>query len=228
MTVTNGLIGGGPVADERPARYSNPCSAKKKGRGPAGNKEGAGELCRKPRVPGGERCRIHGGKSPQAMAKAQRRVAEAAALKAVATYGLAVDTNPVDALLDEVRWTAGHVAWLRERVQEVEQDALVWGRTKVDDMRATEFAGVNTTEAAVPNIWLDLYQRERKHLVDVCKAAIAANIDERRVRLAERQGELLVNVIQAILRDLALTPEQNARVPEIVPRHLRAIAGSVA
>jgi hypothetical protein len=31
-------------------------------------------------------------------------------------------------------------------------------------------------------------------------------------------------VIRAVLGDLDLTPEQQARVPEVVPRHLRAVA----
>jgi len=142
----------------------------------------------------------------------------------VKTYGLSIDVSPTDALLEEVRWTAGHVAWLRARVQEVEQDALIWGRTKREDHGATEFPGINETEQAAPSVWLDLYQRERKHLLDVCKAAIGAGIEERRVRLAESQGALLASVIRAILDDLALTPEQAARVPDVVPRRLRAVA----
>jgi hypothetical protein len=143
---------------------------------------------------------------------------------AMETYGQKIDTNPVDALLDEVRWTAGHVAWLRERVQEVERDALIWGRTEVVDKGAGEFIGVDTTEAAKPSVWLVLYQQERKHLVDVCKTAIAAGLAERQVRMAEREGEQLVQVIRAILADLRLSPDQQALVAEVVPRHLRAVA----
>ena len=44
------------------------------------------------------------------------------AKRAMETYGRPIDTNPVDALLDEVRWTAGHVASLRDRVRELEQE----------------------------------------------------------------------------------------------------------
>ena len=167
---------------------------------------------------------MHGGLSPQVLARVQRVESEAKARQALETYGRPVDTDPIEALLDEVRWTAGHVAWLRTRVQELEERSLVWGVSKTEDKRATEFGGVDTTEQAVPNVWLVLYQQERKHLVDVCKTAIAAKIDERRVRLAEQQGEILIGVIQAILGDLNLTAEQQAKVPEIVPRHLRAVA----
>ena len=188
---------------------------RKKGRGPCTQAAGWGTP-----HPGTGRCKLHGGCTPSHVAAGQKELAR----QAMETYGRPVDTNPVDALLDEVRWTAGHVAYLRERVQELEQDALVWGKTEQVDKRATEFAGTDTTEAAKPNLWLVLYQAERKHLVDVCKAAISAGIEERRVRLAEQQGQVIVGVIQAILGELKLTAEQRALVPEVVPRHLRAVA----
>jgi isopropylmalate/homocitrate/citramalate synthase len=142
----------------------------------------------------------------------------------MATYGLPVEINPVDALLQEVHRTAGHVAWLAERVKEVEQDELVWSKTREVDKTATENPGIDTTEQAVPHAWLILYRTERKHLIDVCRTAIAAGIEERRVKLAEAQGAMLADVIRAILNDLHLSPEQQRMVGEVVPRHLRAVS----
>lgn len=182
--------------------------------------------CKAPAMKDQDVCRVHGGSSPQARRKVERVQAEARARKIMESYGQKADTNPVDALLDEVRWTAGHVAWLRERVQEIEQKALVWGVTERVDKQATEFAGVDTTEAAVANAWLVLYQKERAHLVAVCKAAITAGIDERRVRLAERQGDLIVQVLQGILGELNLSAAQAALVPEVAERHLRLVASN--
>lgn len=164
---------------------------------------------------------MHGGASPAAVAKAKRIAEERNARKAVETYGLKLDIDPVTALLDEVQWTAGHVAWLRTKVQELEEATLVWGETERVDKGATEFTGQDITEAAAPNIWLQLYQKERSHLVNVCKAAISAGIEERRVRLAERQGDVIVSVLQKIFGDLNLTEEQLALVPQIVPIRLR-------
>jgi hypothetical protein len=184
-----------------------------------------GEPCAQPLPPGAVACRWHGGASPAAKAAAARRVAMAEAQQMLQTYGRPADVDPTDALLEEVRWTAGHVGWLRDRVRELEPDALVWGMTEQVDQHATEFPGINTRRAAVPNVWLELYRAERKHLVDVCRVAIAAGIEERRVRLAERQGALIVQAIQGILGELGLTAEQQSRVPEVVPRHLRLVAG---
>lgn len=170
-------------------------------------------------------CHAHGGRAAKAKAKAAERIAEQKAIRAVETYGLPLDVSPGDALLDEVRYTAGHVAWLRERVRELEDRDLTWGMTEQAEKRATEFQGTDTTYGATPNVWLDLYMRERKHLVDVSKAAISAGIEERRVRLAEQQGALVASVIRGILADLKLSPDQRELVAEIVPRRLRALAG---
>lgn len=194
----------------------------------ARRRDGTGESCRKGAGagtdhPGEGRCALHGGKTPSHRVKAQ----VAAATQAVKTYGLPLDVSPTEALLNEVKWTAGHVAWLRERVQELEAEALAWGKTSEVDKGATEFVGVDTTHAAAVNLWVELYQKERKHLLDVCKAALSAGVEERRVRLAEQQGALLASVIRAVLDDLNLSPEQQMRVTEIVPRRLRAVSGSI-
>jgi hypothetical protein len=101
----------------------------------------------------------------------------------------------------------------------------VWGRTKTRQGVGAEGPIDVTDEAAAVNIWLQLYQAERKHLVQVCTAALNAGVEERRVRLAEQQGATLAGVIRAVLADLQLTAEQQSRVAEVVPRHLRAVAG---
>ncbi len=172
-------------------------------------------------------CGFHGGHTRQAKAAAVRRQTEEKARQLVATYGLKIETTATEALLDEVQWTAGHVAWLRGRVQEIEAEAsgtdeenpLVWGRTK----RKEGGEDWGETHEAAPSIWLRLYQQERTHLVRVCTEAIKAGIEERRVKLAESQGEQVAQAIRGILNDLNLNSDQLARVPDIVPRHLRAL-----
>ena len=182
-----------------------------------------GSPCHSPRIVcGADKCRMHLGR------KAGDVIAEGRAREAVVTLGLPRDISPTEALLEEVRYTAGHVAWLRDKVREIEDGDLVWGVTEETVKQASEFPGTDVTRAAKPNVWLELYYRERQHLVAVTKAAIAAGIEERRVRLAEQQGALVAQVIRAILADLHLSDEQQARVPEIVPRHLRALAAPAA
>lgn len=172
--------------------------------------------------PGFGRCKLHGGSTPSHRRAAEMKAAE----KAVAMYGLPVDISPAEALLEEVRWTAGHVAWLRARVQDVEERQLITG---IAEQRIDPEGGKTVIIKTAANVWLELYQRERKHLVDVCTAALKAGVEERLVRLAERYGDQVGAALEAILSDLELTSEQQARVPEVVPRHLRAITtGGVA
>jgi hypothetical protein len=207
------------VPDERRcvARYSR------------NNQEGkAGLRCTSYAMKGQTICGLHGGKAAHNRAAAARRLAEERARELVETYGRKIKTTATEALLDEVQWTAGHVAWLRERVQEIEQgeltnsgeQPLIWSRTR----RKTGGDDWGETEEATASIWLKLYQQERSHLVRVCAEAIKAGIEERRVRLAEQQGQLVAQVIRAVLDDLNLSAEQLQRVPDIVPRHLRALA----
>ncbi|WP_222829383.1 hypothetical protein [Xylanimonas cellulosilytica] len=184
---------------------------------------------------GGSTCKVHGSGTKAAREAAARRVEEERARAAVVTLGLPADVSPTEALLEEVRWTAGHVQWLRTKVQELDEapvdpltdgttSALVWGMTK---RKIGGDDGGDTFEAK-PSIWYALYESERKHLVAVCAAAIKAGVEERKVRLAEQQGDLVAMVIRRILDDLHLTVEQQQLVPDVVPRHLRAIAGGAA
>lgn len=206
----------------------------------AAKAKSTGKQCARFAIMGGTTCRVHGSGSAKAKAAAARRVEEDAARAAMVTLGLPVDVSPSDALLEEVRWTAGHVQWLRRQVQELEQSVIVsgpgskdaarchpltWGTTKQVDKQSSENPGTDTTESAGPSIWYELYDRERKHLVTVCTAALRAGVEERRVRLAEAQGEQVAGAIRAILADLGLSADQQAKVSEVVPRHLRLLAG---
>jgi len=191
------------------------CGGKNRKGAPCGNSAGY-----KTDHPGAGNCHFHGGSSPNG----RKHAMEEQARKAVETYGLPRDISPTDALLEEVRYSAGHVAWLRAKVSELEAADLVWGVTEEVDRSATEFAGIDTTRSATVNMWLDLYHRERKHLLDLVKTAISVGIEERRVRLAEAQGSLMNDVIRRILARLSLSPDQSALLPVVVPEELRRAA----
>jgi hypothetical protein len=185
----------------------------------------SGGPCRRDPCIGLTKCATHCG-----LSKAEREriaaafLAEQEARRAVVTFGLPRDISPAEALLEEVRYSAGHVAWLRQKVADLEADDLVWGVREEVEKNATEFQGTDTTSAAAVNVWLELYYRERKHLVEVTKAAISAGIEERRVKLAEAQGEIVVDIIRRILSRLDLSDGQSKLVPLVVPEELRRAA----
>lgn len=200
----------------------------------------SGEQCRNKAIVGGNTCRMHGGAADQVQRRAVRRAAEETARRAVDTYGLPRDIDPATALLEEVHRTAGHVTWLAGKVADLEGGDLVWGITESTDKAATAFPGTDEKRTARPSVWLDLYQRERAHLVRVSKTALDAGISERLVRLAEQQGAMLAEVIRrsadALLAEAtALLDEATAArlrrewpgwLARVVPAEIAAVAGT--
>lgn len=148
-------------------------------------------------------CKFHGGTSKGHRIHASKLMAA----EAVRTLGLDIKIDPHRALLEELWRTAGHVVWLREKIEELGGDDLLY-----------------LTELGFkPRAFLDVYQRERDHLAKVAKMCLDAGVAERQVRIAEEQGALVAMAIKAILADLNLTPEQAEQAPGIVRRHLSAI-----
>lgn len=197
--------------------------------------------CKNRPLAGQDVCRSHGGGSPQAKAAAARRIQEEQARRVMVTYGERVEVDPGEEMLDLICWTAGHVRWLRARVQELEETtatirvedddaedghrqqarakhSLVWGVTK--DKIGGDDSG--TTYEAKPNIYLALYNSETDRLAKLCADAIKIGLKEREVRLAERQGEAMMRVLDGVLAELGHNPADPA-VAGTVERHLRAV-----
>ena len=165
---------------------------------------------------GAGRCHLHGGCTPSGRKSAQKIIAT----KAVATYGLPREIEPQDALLEEIWRTAGAVDWLQAVVSQMDPDDLVYGLH--EEFTGGEHGGQRKYRAA-PNVWLTKYQEERRHLVLVCRTAIAAGIAERQVRLAEETGKMIADVIKAVLKDLGVANHPKAN--ETVRKHLSLVAG---
>ncbi|NUO96770.1 MAG: hypothetical protein HOW59_02445 [Nonomuraea sp.] len=190
-----------------------------------GAKTRQGGTCQNPPVAGATRCRMHGGSSPQAKAAADRRLAVAAAEREVARLGARRDIHPAEALLELVHWTAGEVDYWRAKVVELadtDEDALTWGVTRVKDGGDDR----GTTEEAGPNVAYRMLTDASNRLAAYAAAALKAGVEERRVRLAEKQGALVADVIRGILTDLHLTPEQELLVGTVVPNRLRQLAAT--
>jgi hypothetical protein len=185
----------------------------------------SGERCKRASVVGASVCSMHGGKAPRVRYAAQQRVAAVAAERAVVTYGLPRTVDPHVALLEEIARTAGHVDWLGSVVAGLEADKVVFGITEHRVGKGPEGPINVVTRSAAIAVWVELYQKERAHLVAVCKAAISAGVEERQVALAEKQGAMVVAVLRAVFADaeLALTAEQARLAPVVAARHLTAI-----
>jgi hypothetical protein len=172
------------------------------------------------------RCKYHGGASPNHQVAAEKQMAE----QRMRTYGSPIDVEPHVALLEEVRRTAGHVAWLSEVVSDLLHDGDGYSESIDDDGKRTLRPKTGLKQMDMggkfekPSVWVELYQEERRMLARVCKMALDVGVAERQVRVAEVQGELLASTIRAILGDLGLSKEQQREAPGVVRRHLTALS----
>ncbi len=129
------------------------------------------------------------------------------------SYGLSREIDPHSALLEELHRTAGHVAWLGGRVAGLDEG----------DMAGPVGGGQGGYPSIEPHVWIRLYQEERRHLAGVAKDCIKVGIEERRVHLAERQGEMIAQVLRGVLADLGVADDP--ALPALVRRHLSLVAG---
>jgi hypothetical protein len=205
-----------------------------------------GKPCRLPagfrtKHPGVGNCFRHGGAAPSGFKHAMKLLAK----QAVDTYGLSREVDPHTALLEEVWRTAGHVEWLGAMVRKIDEASLAFGKTEEvvevpivatvngddggDDHDAMKSNAVKrTVKFGVDiSVWLKMYQIERRHLVDVCRTAIACGIAERHVRLAEEQGKMIAGVISGVLSDLGVDRDAE-EVRESMRKHLMLAAGTIA
>jgi hypothetical protein len=176
----------------------------------------AGAQCRGMAVTGTTVCRMHGGAAPQVLAAVERRRADGQRREAMLewgrTYGeIAPHEDPAVVMAEQIQRSRGHVAWLLERVQETEADALVWGLTSRVEREGGEFPGVDTTYAAETDGWLRLYSEERDRLVRMVAVAARMGVDERLVRIAEVQTEILYAAVAKAFAAAELTAEQQRR-----------------
>lgn len=177
----------------------------------------AGRPCRKPAGwgtthPGSGRCKLHGGATPAGAVKAERERASAA----VELYGLPVEVDPHTALLEELARTAGHVAYLGTVVQSLERDQQI-GPVGGAQGGFPEWK---------PSVWIGMYRDERKHLAAIAKACIDVGIEERRVRIAEQQGQLFAKALEGILKELGVY--DRPETPKVVRQHLQVLEGGAA
>lgn len=155
-------------------------------------------------------CKLHGGKTRSGKVAAERQQAE----EAVVLYGLPREVDPHAALLEELHRAAGHVAWLGGLVAHLSDD--------LTQQQHLEAGG--TVER--PSVWLELYQRERTNLGRIAKTCVDVGIEERRVTLAEQQGQLIAQVLRGVLTDLGVADHPEAQ--EVVRKHLTLVSDAAA
>jgi hypothetical protein len=166
-----------------------------------GAKKKNGERCRKfagegTTHPGIGTCKYHLG----ATKAHEKHAVKVEAQRRAIAFGQPLEIEPVEALLSVLHLSAGHLAYLRAELGEHDD------KTTFD-----------------AQVLLRMWNEERDRVARIGKACLDAGVQERRIELAERYGELLAQVLQSIFADLVLNKRQQAELPTIVRRHLVAM-----
>lgn len=181
-----------------------------------------GKPCTNVAVRGTGVCRWHGGGSPAVRRKG--------AIRAMVT-DWRIDLPEVDPadqfrrLISVTAWRQAQLDWLIRTVATNDPDdedgPQDWRRLLLS------YVGIKTSADGSKEEYLRVLIREeraeRELCGKLCSQAIAAGLDERRVRLLEEQAALIVGMFDRFADGLGLTPEQANRVPEVAERVLRAV-----
>lgn len=201
-TTENSEVPSGPHACDEQRR----CTARAKS---------TGVRCSNFAMRGATVCRLHGGKARQVRAAAARRL-EVEAMETEVRNLIAFESfegvsDPLEVLAELAARALATERALAARVNELASD----------DRLRYKAAGAGTEQLrAEVALW------ERWHSVAARHAETLAkfNFEDRRVRLSERQGDLIATALRTIFVRLQLTPEQEALVPTVVPEELRRLA----
>ena len=213
-----------------------------------------GNRCKNKAIPGGTVCRFHGGASPHVASKAAVRaeafnwglgdttVDPGETLLRLVTQS-AARAERYAMLLEEAyeaaeRLKRSHDAGALE-IDEDNDELAETARRDLDRIfntggvaalvgntyGAAKDVGVYVTGEAIRGL-ADLEAKERERCANFATKAVAAGLAERTVRVAERQGQLMVEMVQAALREVDLSPEQASAFKAALARQARGLLES--
>lgn len=158
-------------------------------------------------------CQTHGGRAPAAMRAAKKRTAltEARSIASrIVDYNPDFDESPAEGLLREVRWSAQVAMALGMAIDSV-----------VDDSGVVSITGQGVKINALIGEWT----KERDLHAKLCKMALDAGIEQRRLDIVESQASQIVNAMLSLLTSprLALTSEQIIEGRVVASEVIRAL-----
>ena len=162
--------------------------------------------CENTPMPGQRVCRWHGGKAPNAIKMGEERLQLRAAVAALRKLGETVEPwerkDPRDALLDVVHQSYTMKSALEALIRDM-GESDVGGIGKMITLQTPD--GPITVPhhgGAMATTRIKLYGEALDRCAKVSKMAMDVGIEERMVRLAERQAVEIAEVIRASVKDL--------------------------
>ena len=214
----------------------------------------SGKQCKRKAIPGGTVCRYHGGAAGQVKAKAAVRaellgwglgdatVDPGEVLLRLVTQS-AARAERYAMLLEEAYEAAERLKQAHDAgALEINEDNDEMAETARRDLDrifntggvaalvgntygAAKDVGVYVTGEAIRGL-ADLEAKERERCASFATKAVAAGLAERTVRIAERQGQLMVEMVQTALREVDLSPEQASAFKAALARQARELTAA--
>lgn len=161
----------------------------------------SGQRCRNRPMAGTTVCSTHGGLSPQVRAKAAERLLEARVAGEIAKRGWEPVTDPLGAFADLV----GEVWAFKELCRE-----------KLAELRTWDYEDLKGGQDIRPvvAVYERALDRAGKQLVDMLRIGLTADaLRTAKERPSREQADVFVQVLDHLVSNLDLTPEQQDRVP---------------
>lgn len=177
---------------------------KRQGRKCAGRRTN-GEPCGNYAMNGGTVCSAHGGRAPQAKAKARESVIETRLEREMYRHQAEPLGDPIQALQRLIGRAMSWEAAIGERVNDLTA------------IRFTDEHGAEQMRAEVAVLERAM-DRCGKLLVDIAKL----NLEDRLARVTEKQAQMAMDAMAAAMREIGLSAEQQKDARTRVARHLRA------
>ena len=188
-----------------------------------GAKNRQGAPCGRWAMRGQTRCDMHGGKNPNNLAAAQRRMATAELEELISTQAPPIPVEPHTAILAMIHACAGRVAFWQRMVDTLDPEQMVWGTTRVK----TGGHDTGRTEEARHHIAYASLVEESDRLVKYADVALRAGVEAERVRIAREDGQRIALVLTGFLERVGLARDEAARAAMAdVMREVLAIEGS--
>lgn len=181
----------------------------------------AGKACRALPLKGQKVCRVHGGAAPAAKAAAEVRVAQAAVAALAASLADSVpgeDQDPGQIIVESIRLQYRLTAYFWSRVVALDPRAFIWGKTR--EKVGGDDGGLTFEPKA--HAWFVLWRESRRELDRLCLEAVKVGLEERRVRLAEQEADIVIALVDGLLEDFGIDPN-DPRTAEIVERRLQLV-----
>lgn len=159
-------------------------------------------------------CMSHGGNAPQVRKAAERRLLDESARRECDRLGILVEIDPAEALITAVWRAQGNLAYYEAQVAQLSSPI-------------TTETGPGGAFKEAPHPLIVLYHEAEKWAANVAVSALRAGVEERRVRMAERDA---TQIIQAQV-DALIAMGLGDRLDDFRAEFLAAIdrrAGSAA